>query len=79
MQLQIARPTEKKLINIIWIDLQTPVGSFVIQPEHAPMIVALKPDSFVTFGLDSGKQESVAVKQGIAHITREAVTLLLNE
>ncbi len=79
MQLQIARPTEKKLINILWIDLQTPVGSFVIQPEHAPMIIALKPDSFVTFALENGAQESVAVKQGIAHVTRESVTLLLNE
>ena len=79
MQLHIAKPTEKKFLEIVWIDIQTPIGSFVIQPEHAPMIATLSPESTVTYGLSNGKQESIIVKYGIVHITRESVTLLLNE
>lgn len=79
MQLQIAKPTEKRILEISWIDLQTPVGSFVIQPEHAPVILALTPDSTITFGFDDGKQESLVIKSGIAHVTRDSVILLLND
>jgi len=78
MQLYIIRPTEKKVMEIKWIELETLAGNFVIQPEHAPVILVLSPDNVVNFELENGTTESLVVKSGIAHITRESVTLLLN-
>ena len=43
MQLFITRPFEKININIEWIEIETVVGNFIIQPEHAPMVIELKP------------------------------------
>ena len=63
----------------MWIELNTPVGNFVIQPGHVPMIVTLAPDKEVIFCLKSGKQESFLVKQGVIDITRDSATLLLSE
>ena len=79
MQLYIFSPIQKKNLEIKWIELQTPVGSFVIQSEHAPMVVTLSPGSMATFDLGDDKQESILIKTGVAHITRESVTLLLND
>jgi len=79
MQLNIAMPMQKKTVKIAWIDINTHVGNFIIQPEHAPMIISLLPESQITYCLSSGKLETVNVKSGIAHVTRENITLLLSE
>lgn len=79
MQLNIAMPTQKKTVTIAWLDINTDVGNFIIQPEHAPMIITLLPNSQVMYCLNNGKLETMNVKFGIAHITRESVTLLLSE
>lgn len=79
MQLFINKPMQKISMQIAWLDIETPVGNFVIQPEHAPMIVALLPDSSITYCLGSGKHESINIKRGLAHITRDSVTLLISE
>lgn len=79
MKLYIISPFSKKTLDIVWIELNTPVGNFVIQPGHAPTILTLAPHKEVTFCLKSGKQESFMAKQGIADITRTAATILLSE
>lgn len=79
MKLYIISPFEKKIVDIAWLELNTQVGNFVIQPGHVPTILTLAPNKEIMFCLKSGKQESFVIKQGIAHITRIDITLLLNE
>lgn len=77
MQLQIVGIDQKTEFNVQWVELQTVVGNFIIQIEHAPMIVQLQAKSQVRFGLDSSKQKTVDIAGGIAHVTRNSVTILI--
>lgn len=79
MTLHIASPLEKREVAIAWIELNTSVGNFVIQAEHAPMVLTLQPLSVITYRLQTGKEERRRVSHGVAHITRSTVTLLLSE
>jgi len=79
MQLFITKPFEKINIDIEWIEIETAAGNFVIQPEHAPMIIELKPGIKAVYELPNGLQEAMEIKSGLAHITRHSVTLLLSE
>jgi F0F1-type ATP synthase epsilon subunit len=79
MKFTIVSPYDKKIYAISWIELNTPVGNFVIQPGHAPTILTLSAGEKITFGLANGKRESLAIKQGIAHITRDSATVILSE
>jgi F0F1-type ATP synthase epsilon subunit len=79
MKLVIMSPFTKKKFDVAWIELNTPVGNFIIQPGHAPTLLALSPHKEIVFCLSSGKQESYVIKQGIIDITRTGATLLLNE
>ena len=79
MKLYIITPFSKKTLEIAWLELNTPAGSFVIQPGHAPTILTLAPQKEVRLCLKSGKQESFVAKQGIADITRTTATILLSE
>jgi F0F1-type ATP synthase epsilon subunit len=78
MQLFITNYTQKKVVRIVWLDVDTPTGNYVIQPAHAPMILTLTPNSRVSYCLTNGKQESLDIKHGVAHISRNSVVLLVN-
>lgn len=77
MQLHISSPTERRDEQIAWIEFDTPKGNFVILAGHAPMILTLLPLSSVLFRLKSGKEETKKIIQGVVHITRSTITLLL--
>lgn len=78
MKLLLISPLHKEEMAIAWIELESKTGNFVIQPGHAPMIIQLKPQSTSTCLLRSGKQKTFAISNGVAHITRDSVTLLLD-
>lgn len=79
MKLNIVSPFTKKKLEIAWLEINTPVGNFVIQPGHAPMIVTLSPFKEITICLTNGKQENYFIKQGIVDITRTTITILSSE
>ena len=56
----------------------TPVGNFIIQMGHAPTILSLTPGKLITFRLKSGKQQTIKVQYGMAQITRESTTIILD-
>ena len=78
MQLNIVGVDQNEQYKVIWVELQTSVGNLIIQPEHAPMIVELQPKSQVRFCLDSSKQKTYELSAGFAHITRQSVTILID-
>jgi F0F1-type ATP synthase epsilon subunit len=79
MELTIITPTQQLVFTITWLELNTPSGNFVIQPERAATILTLSPQQKFTFCLENGKRESMLVRQGVAHITRNSATIVINE
>ena len=79
MELKIVGTEGTKTHDILWLELNTRQGNFVIQQGHTPMIVSLAPDKEVVFCLKIGKQETFSPTGGIAEITRESTTLLITQ
>ena len=79
MELTLVTPLRKQTYAIVWLEINTPAGNFVIQPGHVPTVLTLSPQEKITFCLTNGKHESIMIKQGIAHITRDSATMLINE
>ena len=76
MILNLITPFQKTTRTVAWLEIDTTVGNFVIEPEHAPMILVLEKDSNIVFCLTSGKREKIQIKTGIVHIKRNLVTIL---
>ena len=77
MILKIIRPGGHKQHQIIWLEINTPTGNFVIAKGHAPMIVTLSKKKQIVFELATGQELSEIVSGGIAHILRDEIQLLL--
>ena len=79
MDFMIISPSSKKIYPVNWIEINTTKGNFIIQPGHAPMIIALSKKRPLTFGLKTGKRESIMIQEGIISITRTEATLITNQ
>ena len=71
--------TTQRIIEreVDWVELNTPVGSMMIQQGHAPMIIELSSGHELLFQVVGGVIESILIMQGVAHITRFEVKILL--
>ena len=77
MILKIIRPNGYKEHNIIWLEINTPEGNFIIAKGHAPMIISLSANKQLIFELTTGQSHSEVITGGIAHINRDNIQLLL--
>lgn len=78
MQLQIVAPDQTHKYQVVWIELNTVVGNMIVQPGHAPMVVLLAPHKPITYRMRTGKQETITPRQGVAEITRDKTTVIIN-
>ena len=79
MKLHIISSFEKKEFTISWLELNTPVGNFVIQPGHVPTVLTLSKNKPIVFELENGKKRVIKVSGGIAEITRTDATILVHK
>ena len=78
MNVILSSPSEYKTVEVVWLEINTPKGNFVIQKGHVPMIISLSENKPISYRLKSGKQESLMVRQGVASINRESVSIILS-
>jgi len=79
MELCIISPEGAKKFDIAWLEIETPVGNFVIHGGHAPTLLTLLPNHDIIFKLKSGEQEFIPVPSGVVDISREGATVIINE
>ncbi|BDC34049.1 hypothetical protein Noda2021_00070 [Candidatus Dependentiae bacterium Noda2021] len=75
--LAIVSPTHTAHIEIDWIELNTPVGNFVIEQGHIPTIVTLVPHAPCIYMTTAGTQEIIKPQSAIAEISRSEVTIFM--
>jgi F0F1-type ATP synthase epsilon subunit len=79
MELHIISPLQTVIHEIAWVELNSNTGNIVIQSNHEPMLLVLAPNKEMIFRLKTGKEESLTIRAGIAEITRERTTVIINE
>lgn len=79
MKFLVISPYSTKEYTIVWAEINTPAGNLVIQENHAPMLVEIEPNSELLFMQDNGKQTSLMVTQGLIHVTRQEIKLLITK
>ena len=64
--------------EIAWVEANTPLGNFVIQPNHAPLMLLLSAQKECLYCLSTGKQESfIPERGGILRITPQEITAIM--
>jgi F0F1-type ATP synthase epsilon subunit len=80
VKLIIISPQHTHEYDAQWIEVQTPVGSLVIQPEHAPMILSLVAGSDFAFVLDTHEKKVIRLmRPGFLEVARDSVRALIGQ
>jgi F0F1-type ATP synthase epsilon subunit len=69
----------KTVLKVAWIEINTPVGNFVMQRGHIPTILPICPHKPLTVCLANGKQETFHPSGGVIDVNRESALLVLSE
>lgn len=77
MKLQIITTQRTIEHEIEWAELNTPVGNMIIQHGHNSMIIELASGHEFIYQKEGGFKDSIMIIQGIAHITRNEIKILL--
>ena len=79
MKLTIVSLKGKTEHHIVWIEINTLDGNFVLQPNYTPTTFVLKANEDFTYCLYTGKLETIILeKQALLSVTRTSALLLLN-
>lgn len=79
MELEIITPTSKETSKINWAEINTLSGNTILQTGHVPSIFSLTPGKEVIFEHINGERESILIQDGILHITRSSITIIINK
>lgn len=79
MMLHIISPTRSTRVEIEWIEVNTPVGNFVIKPGHIPTILSLIPHAPCIFQTSDGTQETIKPQSAVVEIMRTEVTVFVQD
>lgn len=77
MKLLIVTTQKTTELEIDWIEFNTPVGNMIIQKGHVPMIIELSSGYELLYQLKNKQTESMMIVQGVAHVSRTGVKILL--
>lgn len=77
--LQVRQPFSNSITPVSWVSVPGQNGSFVVGPNHQPLISALAPESEVIYHAN-GAEHTVPVGEGggLVHVRDNAVVLFLN-
>jgi F0F1-type ATP synthase epsilon subunit len=78
MKLIIVTPESSMEHEVVWIEINTPEGNFVIQAGHIETTFALSPHQPFLYCFKTGKKEIIKLeKPGILNVTKEHIMALL--
>lgn len=77
MIVTIVSPKHKQDFDAQWVEFTTPVGTIMIQPEHAPFIALLQQGKNIRILDDNHNLHEFIAESGLASVTRTQVTIII--
>lgn len=80
MKLKIISPAKSSIIEVVWIEINTPTGNFILQNNYTPTTFILSENKQFLYCFKTGKQESLSLpKGGILEVRKSEIIALLKE
>ena len=78
LDLEIIRPISSKRISVLWLEVEGLTGSFVIGPDHAPLISLLKPQARLIYKTCDNLEVEIDTFGGLVSVVGSRVIVLLD-
>lgn len=76
----ISTPQESKTVQVEWIEVESPSGTFFVGYDHAPLASLVKHKSAVLYKQPSQAEPTAfTAQQGIFYITKNQAVLIVDQ
>ena len=77
LRLHIISSVSAEVLKVVWIEVQSPTGQFIVGPNHSPLISLVTPQSKLMYKKLDGAMGMFTIPGGIFRVEdNEAVILL---
>jgi F0F1-type ATP synthase epsilon subunit len=78
LELEIITPKKSKQIPVLWIEVESPNGNFVVGPDHSPLVSRLKERGKLTYQEHQGKEVSIDIYSGIFRVSGNQASVIVD-
>lgn len=75
--MEVVFPTSAQKIEVVWVDVKSPTGSFMIGPQSSPLVSLLSANSKLLFKSETGSMGTIEIPAGMLEIDENGNVLVL--
>jgi F0F1-type ATP synthase epsilon subunit len=76
--LEIISTVHTDVHSVMWVEIESPTGSFLVGPDHSPLISIIKTRSIITYKKANGEEDTLDASGGIFKVANNKATILLD-
>lgn len=76
-ELEIVKQNESKKISVLWVEVESPTGNFVVGPNHSPLVSLLKYRGILKYQEYNGPEASIDTYGGILKVEENRTIVLI--
>lgn len=77
-ELEIITPQSSDTHHVVWVEVESPTGSFFVGPQHSPLVSMIKRKSFFTYKLVAAQTaQNLMVHEGFFHVDHKGKATLV--
>ena len=77
--LEIVTPHSSEHVKIYWIEIESPTGSFLVGPNHTPLVSIIKKKSKLLYKAHDDKEYAIDAYGGMFKIIENKALVLLDQ
>ncbi len=77
--LEIVASTQSEIHSIEWVEIESPNGSFLVGPDHMPLISLIKKRSTVTYRKTNSEERTLTVTGGLFKVAHNKAVVILEQ
>lgn len=77
--LEIVASTQSEIHSIEWVEIESPTGSFLVGPDHMPLISLIKKRSTVIYRKTNSEERSFQISGGIFKVADNKAIIILEQ
>ena len=77
ISLKIISSSKNETIKVLWVEIESPTGSFVVGPDHSPLVSIMKKRGVFTYKTNDGEEVVKGVNNGIFEVDDNNAIIIL--
>ena len=77
--LELISPSMSQSHDVSWVHIQSTTGSFLVGPEHRPLVAVLKPEGELRYRSGAGGEQTQIITSGLVRVTGDRALVILDK